>query len=226
MNPFGKATVRPLQADRSPGIFGFSPKQKRLLWYTFGSFALAGAGIGIYLYIAGAPQRAQQQFEEAMRLMKPGNYALAIQGFDRALQTWPGLAEGYLERGNAKHVLGRDDDALADFQKAADLNPGLYRAYAAVGAIYRERHQYQRAMEAYSRSISAKPNLDAFYERGQTFEALGEHQKAIEDYDRAILELPDAPAVYRARGLARRNLGDEPGYQSDRDTADRIEHRN
>ena len=215
----------PLEAGRRPGLFGLTKKQKRMLWYAFFGLALAGTTIGVYVYISSAPQRAEKQFEDAMKLMRPGSYQLAITGFDKALATWPGLADAYFERGNAYHTLRRDDEAIADFEKAADVNPNLYRAYAAIGSIYRERHDYKRAMEAYNKSISAKPNVDALYERGQTYESLGEHYKAIADYDKAILEMPDSPAVHRARGLSRRNLGDEAGYQADRDTADRIEHR-
>lgn len=220
-----KNAVRPLQADRTPGLFGFSRKQRRILWYTFAAIVLAGAGAWTYIYIGSAPQRARLQYDDAMRMMKPGYYQLAIESFDRAIKTWPGLADAYFERGNAYQILNRDDDALADFEKAADVNPNLYRAYAAMGSIYRSRKDYKRAMDAYTKSLAAKPNVDALFERGQTYELLGEHQQAIEDYDKAIVELPDAPAVYRARGLSRRNLGDEAGYDADRDMANRIEHR-
>lgn len=226
MNPKNQSSASgPLAADRRPGFLGLAAKQKRLLWMLFAGIAAASIALGVYLRISSAPQRAQAQFEEAMKLMKPGYYEAAIAGFDRALKTWGGLAEAYVERGNADRALGRDDDALADFEKAADLNPGLYGAFSGMGMIYSARHDFRRAMEAYTKSIEAGPNADAYYDRGQMYESLGEHQKAIEDYDRAIREIPDAPAAYRARGLARRNMGDEAGWQADRDEANRIEHR-
>ncbi len=219
-------TPQPQPAATQPkGLFGLTRKQRRLLWYAFSFAVLAGIGAAIYLYFANAQGRAQEQFQEAMKFLKPGNYEKAIAGFDRAIDTWPGYADAYFERGSARHILGQDEQALADFEKAVELNPNLYRAYAAIGSIYRARNDLKRAMEAYTKSIAAKPNVDAFFERGQTYESLGEHQKAIEDYDRAILELPDAPAVYRARSLARRNIGDQAGYESDRDAANQIEHR-
>ncbi len=212
-------------AKKPSGLFNLTAKQKRLLLSAFSVFALTGIGIAVYVYIAGAQGRAEAQFQEAMKLMKPGYYEQAIAGFDRAIQTYPNLADAYFERGNAKHILSRDDDALADFEKAADVNPNMYRAYTAIGSIYRGRNDLNRAMEAFTKSINAKPNVDAFFERGMTYESLGQHQKAIEDYDRAIQELPDAPAVYRARSLARRNIGDQAGYEADRDRADSIERR-
>ena len=217
--------VRPLQAGRGSGFGGLTPKQKKMLWTAAAAIAVIGGSVWAYLYIASAPQRAQKQFDESMKLMRPGSYQLAIDGFSRALNIWPNHAESYLERANAYRVLNRDDDALADFEKAVDLNPNLYRAYAAMGAIYRGRSDLKRAMDAYNKSIQSKPNIDAFFERGQTYESLGDHRKAIEDFDRAIAEMPGAPEVYRARSLARRNMGDENGYQSDRDAARQIETR-
>jgi tetratricopeptide (TPR) repeat protein len=219
------SAAKPQGEDSKVRLFRLAPRQKRLLRITFLSLLVLGGGIWGYLYISNAPQRAKAQFDEAMKLMKPGGYESAIAGFDRALKTWPDLAEAYLERGNAKHVLGRDDDAIADFEKAADLDPTLYRAEAAIGSIYRDRKDYRRATEAYTKSIAAKANVDALFERGQMYEMLGEHQKAIDDYDKAVAEMPDAPAVYRARALARGNVGDEAGAKADREEAFRIEHR-
>jgi tetratricopeptide (TPR) repeat protein len=211
--------------EKGTGMFGLRAKQKRLLRYTFLIALLAGTGIATYLYISAAPERAEAQFQDAMKLMKPGHYEEAAAGFTRAIRTWPQLADAYFERGNAYHALNRDDEALADFEKAADLMPSPARAYAAIGSIYRVRKDYKRAMESYSKSIGSNATVDAYFERAQTYEILGEHQKAVSDYDKAILKMPDAPAVYRARSLARRNLGDEPGYEADRDTANRMEHR-
>ena len=57
------------------------------------------------------------------------------------------------------------------------------------------------------------------------YESLGQHQKAIEDYDKAVQESPDSPAVYRARSMARRNIGDQAGYEADRDKANSIDDR-
>ncbi len=59
----------------------------------------------------------------------------------------------------------------------------------------------------------------------QTYEALHEHQKAIDDYDRALAMMRDSPNVYRSRALAKRNLGDIAGFESDRDMARALERR-
>jgi tetratricopeptide (TPR) repeat protein len=213
-----------VQPPANKPLIPFTRKQRRMILYAFSGVVVITAGIWVFYWVSSAQQRAQEQFQVAMKSMKPGFYQEAITGFDRAINTYPALADAYYERGNAEHILGRDDQALADFEKAVDVNPNLYRAYAELGSIYRGRNDLRRAMEMFTKSIQAKPNVDAFYERGITYESLGEHQKAIEDYDRAILESPDAPALYRARSLARREVGDEAGYQADRDRASEIDH--
>ena len=198
-------------------------RQRRLLKITGAIIVLVGGGGAAYDYIASAQQRAEGQYQEGMRLMGPGSYREAIARFDRALQISPRFAEAYLGRGSAHQIVGETDSALADFNRALDLNPDLARAYTARGTIYRDRGDVKGAMAEFARSIQAEPTVDAYYERGQTYESLGEHQKAIDDYDLAIALLRDAPFVYRARSIARRNLGDIAGYKADRDKANGIE---
>jgi tetratricopeptide (TPR) repeat protein len=82
----------------------------------------------------------------------------------------------------------------------------------------------KRALEEYSKSIAISPNVDALFERGEMYESAGEHQKAIDDFTLAIEGMRDAPYMYRARALAKRNLGDIAGYEADRDFAHTIEH--
>jgi tetratricopeptide (TPR) repeat protein len=199
-------------------------KQRRMIFGTLGVIALAGVGWGIYAYMGTAPQRAQAAFDDAQRLMSAGHYEKAIDGFSRTLSIWPQMANAYVQRGLAHHFLGEDPQALEDLDRALGLDPNLPDAYAAKGAISRDHGDVSRAMEEYTRSIQSNPNVEAFFERGQLYEKLGEHQKAIADYDQAIAYLRDAPHVYRARAFAKSNMGDEAGAKADRDMAHSLEH--
>jgi tetratricopeptide (TPR) repeat protein len=179
----------------------------------------------VYNYISSAPQRADVVFQAGMKLMSPKSYPDAIAQFTKAIEIYPQLGEAYLERGVAHRYLGETELAFADFDRAIDVNPNLAHAYTARGSAYRARGDVKRALDDFTKSIAIEPNLDAYYERGQTYESLGEHQKAIDDYDQAIAQMRDAPHVYRARSLARRNLGDIAGYEADRDHARSVERR-
>jgi tetratricopeptide (TPR) repeat protein len=185
--------------------------------------ALIGVGLGIYFYISGAPDRAEAAYQAGMKYMEPGQFQNAIPQFTRAIQIHE-LAKAYLERGNAHRFLGEIDQAMADFEKAADLDAGLARAYSSLGSIYRDRGDRTHALEQYGKSIAITPSVDALFERGEMYEAAGQHQKAIDDFTAAIDSMRDAPYIYRARALAKRNLGDTAGYEADRDEARAIEH--
>jgi tetratricopeptide (TPR) repeat protein len=186
---------------------------------------VAAAALGTYYWIANAPVRAEERFQAGMKFMRPGQYPLAITQFGSAVSTWDRHANAYLQRGIARQILGDIEGALADFEKAAQADPGLAEAYTGRGTILRDRGDIRGAINEFTKSIGVKGTLDGYYQRGQLWERLGEHQKAIQDYDRAIAEERDAPYVYRARGIAKRSLGDTRGYEQDRDTAVEFEHK-
>ncbi len=219
--------MKPPPAVTRPGTVKkkLTGSQKRLLYLTAAVLAAAGASWGAYAYVASAPQRAENEYQIGMRLMADGKYKDAVADFTRAVGIWPQLGQAYLERGISYRYLNENDQALADFDQALQITPNLARAYSARGFIYRERGDTKGALAQFSKSIEVSPNVDAYFERGQTYEDLGEHQKAIDDYEQAIHEQPDAPYIYRARSLARRNLGDQAGFDADQQMANSLEHR-
>jgi tetratricopeptide (TPR) repeat protein len=218
--------VKPPPAVRAPGAAPrkrLLPKQKRLLAIACTVTVLALSGWAVYAYVASAPDRAEAEYQAGLPLMQPGRYPLAIRRFTHSLEIHA-TAKAYLERGVAHRLVNETDLAIADFEKAIDLDPGASRAYSSLGTIYRDRGDRERALENYGKSIAIAPNVDALFERGEMYEASGDHQKAIDDFTRAIESLRDAPYIYRARAMAKRNLGDEAGYEQDRDLAGSIEH--
>jgi tetratricopeptide (TPR) repeat protein len=184
---------------------------------------LAGAGGWIYSYWVSAPDRAEEEAALAVRLLGVGTYDQAMRHFDRAIWIWPDYADAYLNRGLAEHGARHSAEALADFDRALDLDPSLTRAYNARGQIYLENGDVQKTIQDCSKSIQVNPTVDAYYQRGEAYEKLGEHQKAIADFDAAIAESREAPFAYRARSVAKRNVGDRAGAQADDDQARRIE---
>lgn len=215
---------RPGPPKPSPKILEMRRRQRRLITVTLAGLAMVGAGAWTYNYIASAPDRADKEFQEGMKRMGPGKYPDAVVHFTRALAIYGQLPNAYLERGNANRVLGEMDAALADYQAAADLNPVLPEAHSGIAMIYIERHDTVRALEHLNKSIALHPTVEAFYQRGQILESQGHHEKAIADYNRAIAEETDSPYMYRARALAKENLGDLEGAHADREIASKIEH--
>src|SRR6266446_1350599 len=104
-------------------------RRLRLFKITGGIIVVLVGGGSTYLYIDSAEQRAEKQFQEGMLLMGPGSYSDAIERFDRSLQIWPRFPRTYLQRGSAHQILGETDAALADFNRALELDPELVQAH-------------------------------------------------------------------------------------------------
>jgi tetratricopeptide (TPR) repeat protein len=208
----------------SAAVLALRHRQRRLVIISAGVLlALAAAG-GVFAYIESAPERSDKEFQEGMKLMRPGKYPEAVAHFTRALEIAGQRADAYLERGNAHRSLGEADAALTDFQAAADLNTSLAAAHNGIAMIYIERKDSRHALEELNKSLALEPNIEAFYQRAEILEGQGEHQKAIADYDQAISVARDAPYMYRARAMAKEKLGDLEGAHADRLAAAQIEH--
>ena len=207
---------------RFPAVFeAIAVIGKRVI--AFAVILLLGAGWYLYSYLAGAPDRARAEVALGVKLMGPGTYDQALHHFDRAIQIWPDYAEAYLSRALTEHTVSQRVAALADLDKALALEPNLTAAYNERAQIYLEDGDVQKAIQDCSKSIAIKPTLDAYYQRGEAFEKVGDHQKAIADLDAAISEFREAPYAYRARAAAKRNAGDREGALADDDKAQRIE---
>jgi tetratricopeptide (TPR) repeat protein len=217
--------VGPVESERSPE----ERRRRKMLVVVTAALILVGGGAwgvysGVSSYIASAPARAQAAFQDGMRLMSPGKYQQAVERFTNATTIWPPLTSAYLERGLAHLNLHEMDLAAADLEQAIKLDPNLPEAHTALGNLYRERGDLNRAVNEFTLAINLASTVDAYDQRGHLYESLGEHQKALEDYNRAISELPEFPHLYRARAVTRQNLGDEAGAKEDRQKADLLEH--
>jgi tetratricopeptide (TPR) repeat protein len=220
-----RKAVRPLPREApSAALLALKRRQRKLIQRTVAILVLGGAGGWFYGYWVTAPDRAQEEAALAVKLLGVGTYDQAMRHFDRAIRIWPDYADAYLNRGLAEHGASHRREALADLDRALDLDASLTQAYNERGQIYLEDGDLQKSIRDCSKSIQVNPTLDAYYQRGEAYEKLGEHRKAIADFDAAISEFREAPFAYRARSAAKRNAGNRAGAQADDDQAQRIEN--
>ena len=217
-----RKAVRPLGTPTA-ALLAQRRRQRRLIYRTLSMIVLLGAAWFIYGYRATAPDRARAEIALGEKKMGPGAYDESIRHFDRAVELWPEYAEAYLLRAVAEHSANQPGPALADLDKALDLDPVSTRAHNVRGQIYLENGDAQKAILEFSKSLQLQPTLDGYYQRGEAYEKQGEHQKAVADFDAALVESRDAPYAYRARAVAKRNMGDREGASADEAAARRIE---
>jgi tetratricopeptide (TPR) repeat protein len=127
---------------------------------------------------------------------------------------------------------------MADFDKAAQLKPGLkdsycgcggndeghvilfwdavlrrqpddVAAYLGRGLAHTNKGEYDRALADYGQAIRLKPDMaDAYVRRARAYDEKGDHDRAIADLDQAIRLKPDDADAYMTRGKAYAAKGD------------------
>ena len=119
------------------------------------------------------------------------------------------LAVTYNNRGFAFLLRKDHGRAVADFDMAIKLTPGLEDAWFGRGRAWSERGDHQRAIADLTRAMEIKPALARTYVvRGESWSSLGDSQRALADFEQAIrLEPGNHPFAYHARGALLRRSG-------------------
>lgn len=101
------------------------------------------------------------------------------------------------------------DKAIADYNRAIELNPRYYQAYYNRGIAYRNQGEYDKAIADYTKAIDLSPNYsDAYNNRGVAYYYKSEYDNAIADYNKVIQLNPNDADAYNNRGVAYENKGD------------------
>ena len=117
-------------------------------------------------------------------------------------------AEALIERGGRLLGAGEIDDAVADFTRALELQPGLAGSHVGLALAHGARSEQDAAIAEYTAAIAANPEHGGAYRgRGDTFFELERWTDAIADYDH-LLELTPDPLIQWRRGVAHQSQGD------------------
>jgi tetratricopeptide (TPR) repeat protein len=151
----------------------------------------------------GKPEEARTNAEKALQLLK----------------TPSDVAEFYA-RGLAHDALGNYDGAIADFDKALELDPQRAAIYASRGNAYKAKNDYERALASFDRAIQLEPDRKrAYLDRGRIFSSKKDWDNAIADYDMAIQIDPDWAIAYLLRASDYYVKGDSARALADYDKA-------
>jgi tetratricopeptide (TPR) repeat protein len=103
---------------------------------------------------------AQAAFDEGVRTMKMGrkHYKDAIAAFQRATQLDGRLYEAWHDMGVMETALGNYDNAVDDFKRALDIQPGARKTVLAYGESLRRAKNGKKAGEVYARWLASDPN--------------------------------------------------------------------
>ena len=126
------------------------------------------------------------------------------------------IRDAYYNRGAAKIEKGDLDGAIADYNRAIELNPKDARAYYNRGIAKRAKGDLDGAIADFSRAIELDPKYAiAYNNRGIAKDDKGDLDGAIADYNRAIELDPKLAIAYNNRGNAEKKLSRSPSRSAE-----------
>src|SRR5437870_10728144 len=136
-----------------------------------------------------------------------------------------GTSDGDLvNRGIEKAKNGDLDGALADFNRAIELNPKDDAPYYNRAQARRLKNDTAGASADYTRAIElGSTNPAAYNNRGNARAENNDRDDAIADYTRAIELKPDYARAYYNRAVLKKEKGDKAGAKADFKTAEKLD---
>lgn len=162
---------------------------------------------------SGAHASGRSDLKAGYDAVRRHDYAKAIQLLTGAIDSGDlsraNLALAYHYRGAEYLRINRYDEAIADQDRAIQLDPGkLPTAYNDRAIAYRNKGNYARAIADYSEAIRLWPDWHDWYlNRGIAYAADRQYDAAIADYSKALYYRPGLVTALIARADAYAQAG-------------------
>jgi tetratricopeptide (TPR) repeat protein len=145
---------------------------------------------------------AQSAAETGMKAMEANRWEDAENAFSRAVAEDPSDFAARFHLALAQTFLNKDEAAIAGFQKALDLKPGLYEAHLNLGLLLFRYRRFEEAAKHLEEAAGQKPaDVRALFHAAESHRELKRCPVAEPRY-RQVLAL-DASLVAAELGLAR-----------------------
>lgn len=130
---------------------------------------------------------AVQAYLTGRKLVKEaGRESEAKKALSRAIEKFERHAKAYERRGFVNFQLGNYTDALYDYNKSIDINPGAPDAYVGRAFVYLHQDDIDKAIESLSMAIKYSIPLQPIYWKARRLK--GELHLNQEDFEAAIFE--------------------------------------
>ena len=132
----------------------------------------------------------------------------AVLEFTKTLKNNPFYKFSCFPRAQAWAELGKMNEALDDYNKAAEFDPYNYVIFNNRGNILKTLNRPDSALNDFNRSVWLNPNYAlGFYNRGNLYKDLKEYSLAVNDYSKSLLLNPGFVESLLNRGICYSGLG-------------------
>ncbi|MCX6214337.1 ATP-binding protein [Spirosoma sp.] len=153
--------------------------------------------------------KIQEQIEFGNNHIKQGNYILAIEAFQNAIQmksnseiAWNGLGYAYAK-------CNEYTQAIEAYLHAIRIKPDFEWAWYFLGNAYFDQDDYDEAIKVYSQAIQIKPDFVwTWYNLGSAYGKQDQYEQAVYAFQKSIDLKPSDSAWYNL-GVSYSNLGED-----------------
>ena len=144
------------------------------------------------------------------------DFAKADSCFDSFVRIFPSEPSAYITRAQLKMEMNDSIQALANLNKAIDLDKSSSYAFGLRGMILEGQENHSEALKDLDMAIKLDPEQSAYYiNRGLIKYNVNDLRGALADYDQAIQIDPQSVISLYNRGLLRAQIGDRNRAISD-----------
>ena len=117
-------------------------------------------------------------------------------------------AEDYIRKGVDQHEMGSYENAIASYQKALEINPGMPLAHYEMALTYMYMKNYEKTAYHSEQVLKTKNDfhLQAYLAKGSAEDNLGKPLQAIKTYKKGIKKYNGNSLLHYNRGLTYFNL--------------------
>lgn len=150
-----------------------------------------------------------------LEFQQGSQYERALEHYREALDLDEEYAPAHLAMASLYAELGRDDEALAEMERAAELAPDSGFILGRLGQLYMQRDDYERSVDALRGAIeTGEYEEDTVYALAVSllYRSRADAEKAIEGLELAAQRQPDEAGIYYHLANAymwRDGVGDE-----------------
>ncbi|KAI1316880.1 hypothetical protein EDD11_009370 [Mortierella claussenii] len=132
--------------------------------------------LSVHHVCADGPQTTQQYLDQATSFLGKGEYNLALQSYDAAIDRDPSNYLSYFKRAATYLTLGRNNQALADFTIILKLKPDFGQALLQRGKLYARAGEF----------VKAKDDLESYLKGSQGDTEVPELISTIDEASKAL----------------------------------------
>lgn len=134
---------------------------------------------------------------------KEGNFAEAIEYYDKAIELFPNYDLAHYNKGMALRLAGRLDEAIVSIQKCLEINPRVPHALNLLGTIYNQLNEVDKSIAAFELTIEIAPeNLGAHFELNQVLWTSDQTDKHLQSYVQARSIRPQSVTLCCGHGAS------------------------